>query len=169
MPRRLTPRSLIGMNLLPRKCPNCDDYFTITDYHANRQTFCSKRCRSAYRERQYRMEALGPPAKCVDCGAELYRRTATRCKRCYTKWYRRQPGPRARNIERVIDYQRRNPDKRKRWQRNYNIRIGRLVPDLTELREANKRLEHTLARAAQRQGMGGAAEHDLDRGDERGD
>jgi predicted RNA-binding Zn-ribbon protein involved in translation (DUF1610 family) len=92
---------------------------------------------------------------CPECerrhGAKTYR-----CHACRLRAYRKTESGRQATIRANLAYAKRNPDKVRVWRRNYQIRIGRIVPDLTELRRAIKSLDAIVEAAAEREGIRGS-------------
>src|SRR5438477_12106745 len=94
------------------------------------------------------------PRLCRDCGIKPARPGGTQCAACYQRVYRSDPvkgaARRAANRVSVKLYEKRHPEKRRVWVRNWQRRVGRFVPDLQALRRAIKRLDRTLQASEQR-------------------
>lgn len=136
---------------LDATCEGCGEPFTVTDYHFNRQRFCTSQCGAAFRWRTRRRDHPGlgaePMARSCACGRPIGPR-APRCRTCYNRdVYRAKPDARARHRRAVIEYGQRVPEKRWLWARRWRQRVGLWVPDLNTLRHAISAVEDATQRA----------------------
>jgi hypothetical protein len=75
------------------------------------------------------------------------------------KTFRKDPERNAIHIERVRDWQQRNPEKVKGYVKQYRTKTSYYTPiELRILRKASKRLEKAVAKANKRAGIHGTSE-----------
>lgn len=91
---------------------------------------------------------------CPICNKKKRLKTKRWCAACWAKVYRGKPKVHKKHIEAVRAYERKNPEKRRIWQRNYKLSVGVIVhPQVHELRKAQARLEKAVGFASKRQGF----------------